>query len=211
MTEAQIIEMYNLGHDLVHHTGTCGPTGHVNVGWDDTSKYPDGQEYALVKADVMASQDWMRARGLTRGLGYGVVGFSNGLVKTQTLTRRTNITAALRDAGLKKIRQSGTYYESYYGACQEPAMLLPQNPLVLDATASGTVTGWVDQMIARGGWAGLTFHNIYLGSTTGANDIAVAKYETIIAYIAGKVAEGKLRVLPMSEAMAEMDAVPLPV
>lgn len=211
MTEAKMLEMYNLGHEFIHHTGRCGPTGHVNVGWDDTSKYPDGQEYALVKDDIEYSQNWMTARGATRGLGYGVVGFTTGLDDAQTLARRTNITNAVRDAGMKKMRQLGTYYESYYGNCGLPTLFPPQTTMVQDATSEATITGIVDKIIARGGWGGLTFHNVYLGSTTGANDVDVAKFKAVMAYIQTKVAAGVLRVLPFSEAMKQFDTVREPV
>lgn len=202
MSQAQIAKMYSLGHECIRHTGTAG-----NFGWDNTSKYPDGQEYDLVKADNAASDAWAVQSGFERGRGYGVVGFTNGLANTQTLARRTNITNALRDSGLLKCRQLGTYNSSWYGNAGSPSsMLVTQSRMHQAADTTGTITGIVDQIIARGGWSGLTYHDIALSGATG-NNVNVADFETVMDYIAGKVAAGTLRVLPFSEAMVEMSNV----
>ena len=204
MSEAEILKMYSLGHELICHTGTVG-----NVGWNDTGKYPDGQEYALVKADIKAAFDWMDSRSANRGKGYAVVGYTNGLVNTQTLTRRTNISNAIRDAGVIKCRQLGTYYGSYYGCAGEAQTLITQSRMASSADSTATLTGIVDSIIQQGGWSGLTFHDFVLSGATG-NNLTATDFETVMEYIATKVAAGVLRVMPFSEAMQAISATPKP-
>lgn len=205
MTEAQLLKMYALGHELICHTGTAG-----NFGWDNTTKYPDGQEYARVKADIETAWAWMDSHNANRGKGYAVVGFTNGLANTQTYARRQNISNAIRDAGVLACRQLSGYVGSYYGNGCERQTVLPQSKLVTAADSTGTVTGIIDQIIARGGWSGLTFHDIVLSGATG-NNYNVADFETVMDYIATKVAAGTLRVLPFSEAMKAMSVIPAPL
>lgn len=204
MTEAQLLKMYALGHEIICHTGTAG-----DFGWDNTTKYPNGNEYALVKADIEAAWTWMDSRNANRGKGYAVVGFTNGLVNTQTYTRRQNISNAVRDAGVFACRQLGGYVGSYYGNGGEQQTVVTVSHMAGSGDATATLTGIVDQIIARGGWSGLTFHDIVLSGATG-NNYNVADFETVIDYIAGKVAAGSLRVLPFSEAMQMMSIVPAP-
>lgn len=196
MTTAQISAMYDDGHDVIYHTGAG-----ASLGWDNTTKYPDGSEYALIKADVEVSESYRRANGWTRGLGFGVVGWTNGLVATQTLARRTNIANALRDAGLRKIRQLGTYYASHYEvAGNEPLLTTPSQLIQTTAAHSNAaVQAIVDKVIARGGISGLTYHDIVLTGESG-NNRNVDTFAADMAYIASKVAVGSIRVCPMSEA-----------
>ena len=204
MSEAEILHMEDLGHELICHTGSPG-----DYGWDNTTKYPDGSEYELVKADVKAAFDWMLARNRTRGIGYGVVGFTNGLVNTQTLSRRRNIAQALRDAGMKKIRQLGGYTGSYYGNGRENQLVLPMSRAVTAADATATVTAAIDAVEARGGWSGLTFHDVALAGATG-NNVNVDVFEAVLDYLATREKAGGVRVIPFAEAMNEMETVPLP-
>lgn len=204
MTEAQLLKMIALGHEVICHTGTTG-----DYGWDNVTKYPDGQEYALVKADLGAAWARMGTMGVTDGVGYAVVGFTNGLVNTQTYARRQNISNALRDAGVVACRQLGNYVGSYYGNGGEVQTVLPGSRMVTSADSTATLTGIIDQIIARGGWSGLTFHDLVLSGATG-NNYNVADFETVMDYIAGKVAAGTLRVMPFSKAMQMMSVVPQP-
>ena len=151
----------------------------------------------------------MDSRAANRGKGYAVVGYTNGLVNTQTLTRRTNISNAIRDAGVVKCRQLGTYYGSYYGCAGEAQTLVTQNRMASSADSTATLTGIVDSIIAQGGWSGLTFHDFVLSGATG-NNLTVADFETVMEYIATKVAAGVLRVMPFSEAMQAISATPKP-
>lgn len=57
----------------------------------------------------------------------------------------------------------------------------------------------VDKVIARGGISGLTYHDIVLTGESG-NNRNVDTFAADMAYIAGKVTAGAIRVLPMSEA-----------
>lgn len=208
MTEAQLLQMCSEGHEAIGHTGAAGPGG-VNGGWDNTVKYPDGTEYAGVLADELALQSWMNARGLTRGSKYAVVGFTNGLVNTQSYTRRQNITNALKASGVKRVRQLGTYFESFYGCAQEAALITPGVRMVAATDTAATINGIVDQIIARGGWSGLVFHDFVLSGASG-NQVNVSVLKEILTYIAAKVAAGQLRVKLFSDAMAEVAKIPVP-
>lgn len=200
MTAAEIERMYALGHECICHTGTAG-----NYGWDNTVKYPDGQEYALVMADITAFRDWASAQGYVRGIDYGVVGFTNGLVNTQSISRRRAIARAVADAGMRKVRQLGTYNSSYYGAGGCGDRFVTQSQMVTAATTTGACTNIIDQIILRRGWSGLTFHDIVLSGATG-NNYNVADLETVLDYIAAKEAAGLIRTRLFSEAMREMES-----
>lgn len=204
MTEAQLLKMYELGHEIICHTGTAG-----DYGWDNLTKYPDGQEYNLVKADIAAAWAWMNSHGTTRGLGHAVVGFTNGLVNTQTFARRQNISNAIKDAGVVACRQLGNYIGSYYGNGGEKSTVITQSRMVTSGDSTGTITGVIDQLCTRGGWSGLTYHDIVLSGATG-NNRNVADFITEMRYIESKVASGALRVLPFSEAMRAMRLVQKP-
>jgi hypothetical protein len=82
--------------------------------------------------------------------------------------------------------------------------------MITSSVGTGTATGYVDSIIARGGWSGFVFHNIQLSGATG-NDYNIADLETVIDYIATKVAAGTLRVLPFGEAMRELGQVRYPL
>lgn len=196
LTLSQLKEMYADGHEIICHTGSG-----AEVGWNDTGKYPDGNEYALVKADIQAFQSWADANGFSVGRNYAVVGFTNGLDSTQTLTRRNNISQALRDSGIVKIRQLGGWGGPYYGDSFSPSLTTPMTSM-LDAEQSvATITGIIDNIIARpGGWHGLTMHNVVAGGAT-SNTITMDTFRQVVDYMDTKVAAGQLRVMPFSKAM----------
>lgn len=200
MTEAQVRQMYDLGHEVIYHSG-AGAEG----GWDSTTKYPDGSEYAILKAEIEEFWGWLRAHGMPRGISYGVVGFTNGLVNTQTYERRLNISNALRDAGFLAIRQLDGYRGSYYGTGGERQTVVTGSQLVTSAQTVGDVTTILDRLEARGGWTGLTFHDLILSGATG-NTVNVSTFEAIALDIATRVRAGKLRVLPFSDAMRAIRA-----
>jgi hypothetical protein len=197
ITLAQAEEMYDDGHEFICHTGTAG-----DYGWDSLVKYPDGSEYDLIKADFAAWKNWSRANGFLRGVDYAVVGFTNGLVNTQTLERRANIGNAIIDSDIKKVRQLGTYNSSYY-SCVDDDYLVTQSTMVTSATATATLTSNIDSLIARGGWSGLTFHDFVLSGATG-NSYNIADLVTVLDYIKTKVDAGVLKVVPFGEAMTRM-------
>jgi hypothetical protein len=204
MTAAQVSKMYEHGHEAIHHTGAG-----AMVGWDDLTKYPDGSEYALVKADIEASWAMFRAYGWTRGIGYGVVGNTNGMVKTQTLTRRRNIRNAVMDAGLSRVRVLGATiatFDSHFEHASSPATFLTPSLLATSTTTSGDIDSYVNALVTRGGWGGITFHDFVLSGAAGTN-MNIATLDAALVNIIDKVNHGVLRVLPMSEAM---QAIPLP-
>lgn len=207
MTPAQMDSMISDGHEAIHHTGTTGPAGNVDVGWDNVAKYPPGQEYALVKADVEASQAYFRSRGWTKGLGYGVIGFTNGLSGTQSLARRRDIMRGLRDGGLRHIRQLGGYTQSHFEHADHSPLVKQVTTMLQTSTAYSTanVQSLIDKLILRGGWTGITYHDIVLTGESGNNrnvDVVAADLD----YIGSKVRSGDLRVLLMSEAIPSLPA-----
>jgi len=196
MTLSQVSELYGAGNECICHTGTPG-----EVGWNNTGKYPDGSEYTLVKADIEAFKTWATLNGFSAGKDYAVVGFTNGLDTAQTITRRNNISQALRDAGVIKIRQLGSWVGAYYGDCST-ASLTNCNSTMLDSGMSvATITGIIDTLIARpGSWHGLTIHSLVAATPTG-NAITGDTFRQVVDYIDAKVSAGQLRVLTFSQAM----------
>ncbi len=196
LTLNQIKEMYADGHEVICHTGSG-----AEVGWNDTVKYPNGSEYTLVKADLQGFQSWADENGFSAGRNYAVVAFTNGLDSTQTLPRRNNISQALRDAGIVKIRQLGGWGGPYYGDSFSPSLTTPMTSMLDAAQSVATITGIIDNIIARpGGWHGLTMHNVVAGGAT-ANTITMDTFRQVVDYMDAKVASGQLRVMPFSKAM----------
>ena len=207
MTASHMDAMIGDGHEAIHHTGLAGPAGNVDVGWDNTVKYPDGQEYALVKADVEATQAYFRARGWTAGLGYGVVGFTSGLSGSQTILRRRNIIRGLRDGGLRHVRQLGGYTQSHFEHADHGPLVKQVTTMVQTSVAYPTVSvqALVDKLLLRGGWTGITYHDLVLTGESG-NSRNVDAVAADLDYIGAKVRSGDLRVLPMSEAIPALPA-----
>lgn len=202
MTAAQMDAMIADGHEAIHHTGATGPAGAVDVGWDNTTKYPAGEEYQRVKADVEASQTYFRERSWMAGLGYGVVGFTSGLTSTQSLARRREIMRGLRDGGLRHIRQLGRYTQSHFEHVDHSPLVKQASSMITTSVAwpTASVQAIVDKLKLRGGWTGLTYHDFVLTGEAG-NNRNVDAFQTDVDYIAAQVRDGLLQVLPMSEAI----------
>jgi len=203
MTLAQIGKMYDAGHECVRHTGA----GAV-VGWNDTTKYPDLTVYETVKADCDAYRTWAVANGFTRGLGYGVVGIDNGMVKSQALSRRNSIAQAIYDSGERHVRTLTTAV-STYDTHFEHVGHVPLFKTAVYQVRSTTTTANIDTVItelkSRGGWSGITFHTAVLDSAVPAgNDVGGVVLDYTMAAIATEVANGNIICLPFSEAMAEL-------
>lgn len=209
LTNAQCDALYALGHEHICHTGS-GAGSAAEYGWDSTVKYPDGQEFELVKADLSAFDAWAASRGYTRGRKYGVVGFTNGLSPTQTLARRNNIARALKDSGYKKFRQLSGNGIPYYGDSGTPSLLTSATSIVGSSALTADITALIDKVIARGtGWYGFTFHDVVMSGAAG-NNVLVSTLIDVAAYLASKVAAGSCDVLPFSESMERLSWVPGP-
>lgn len=196
LTLSQVADLYGSGNEFICHTGTTG-----EVGWNDTGKYPDGSEYALVKADIDAFKAWAASNWFPAGKDYAVVGFTNGLDIAQTITRRNNISQALRDAGVIKIRQLGTWTGAYYGDCATSSLTNCNSTMLDSGMSVATITGVIDTLIARpGSWHGLTIHRLVAASATG-NEITGDTFRKVVDYIDAKVSAGQLRVMTFSKAM----------
>ncbi len=196
MTQAQMNELGLAGHEFICHTGAG-----AELGWDSATKYPDGSEYALVKADLNAFKSWCEGAGFSSGKDYAVVAFTNGLASTQALARRNNISQALIDSGVKKVRQLGGWAGAYYGDSWAPSLTTPMTSMVTSSTPVGDVQALIDKLIARrGSWHAITMHDIVLSGAT-ANSVNVDIFRQIIDYIAAQVQAGKLYVMTFSQAM----------
>lgn len=205
MTQAQMQQMYDGGHELIHHHGSG-----AEVGWDNTTKYPDGQEYALIKADIVSNQEYLAANGFMRGIGYGVVGFTNGLSPTQTLERRTNIANAIRDGGLKKVRQLQAFQACYYGCGGGNAnTIVTPSQLIGSSETVDTVKTVIDKIEARGGWSGLTFHDFALSGAIG-NNVNTPVFDGVCQYLSDRIKAGGISVVNFSDAMRTMTSIAAP-
>jgi len=201
MTLAQIGKMYDAGHECVRHTGAGAA-----LGWDNTTKYPDVSVYADVKADCDAYRTWAVANGFTRGVGYGVIGWTNGMVKTQTLARRNSIAQAVYDSGERHVRTLTTAvstYDSHFEHTDHSPLFKNPGLQILATTTQGNVDTFIAGLKARGGWNSITFHTAVLSGGSG-NDINASVLDTVMSSIVTEVAAGTIVCLPFSEAMEEI-------
>lgn len=197
---ADLVKMYEGGHEFIYHTG-AGAT----VGWDDVIKYPDGHEYALIRADIEGFWGWLRELGATRGLGYGVVPYTNGLDSAQPYSRRMNISRALRDAGMLGVRQLSSFQGSFYGCGGERQTLITKSVIMSSGTTASSITDLVEKIKSHGGWSGISMHDIVMSGASG-NDINFSTLKEVAEKLAAEVEAGKLRVLPFSDAMRAIRA-----
>lgn len=198
LTEAQIQQMYDEGHEPIHHTfASATKTG----GYANATQWPTAAD---ITADVQAQWAYLRSKGWTRGIGHAVWGYTYGFAASVAEARQAIVNAGLQAAGLKSMRKSVPF-----GTCLTPharAGLL--DPLVIDGAvqvtstdSATTVNAIVDRAEALGEWAIITIHRAVLDAAVpGSLEMKVGEFDTVFSYIAGRVRGGGLTCLPQGEA-----------
>lgn len=194
MTLAQIDEMYQQGHECIHHTydGTK-VNGYVNA-----TDWPAAADIAL---DIKAGFNYFIEHGWTRGLGKIVNAFANPFSPGTAVARQQLIQAAMSAAGVECSRASIGLYTTQMSLGYKG--VVPFNIRgAIQVTSTDTTAGIktiIDQAEENGEWAVLTFHRI-VASGAGSLETTTTIFEEVCAYLDSRCSAGHLDVLPFGEA-----------
>lgn len=194
MTLAQIDQMYDEGHECVHHTydGTK-QNGYLNA--------TDWTSAAAISDDINQQWAYFRTQGWHRGIGFAVDGFSNPFAKTVSASRQALLKAAFSMAGVRCSRASVGLYTTqmplgYHGV--RPYFLRGAIQVTSTDTAAAMKT-IIDQAEANGEWAIFTLHRA-VESGAGSLETTTTILDEVCAYAAARVAAGNFMVEPMGQA-----------
>jgi hypothetical protein len=199
MTLAQINEMYQAGHECIHHTFDSTKTaGYVNAAsWPNT---------AVIANDVRQQWDYFRAQGWFRGIGKAVVGFAEAFTSTTANARQNLVMDALRSAGVECWRKSTNLYTTQMslGNKATAPFMLRGAVQVTSTDTPASIQAIIDQAEDTGEWAIITLHRAVADSATpGSLEMRVSDMATWLAYLQSRVAAGKLIVAPLGETYDE--------
>jgi peptidoglycan/xylan/chitin deacetylase (PgdA/CDA1 family) len=194
MTLAQVDQMYDEGHECIHHTydGTK-QNGYANA--------TDWTSAAAIADDIGQQWAYFRTQGWLSGVGFAVDAFSNPFAKTVTASRQALLKAAFSMAGVRCSRASVALYTTqmslgYHGV--RPYFLRGAIQVTSTDTAA-SIKAVIDQAEANGEWAIITLHRA-VASGAGSLETTTAILEEVCAYAAQRVADGNLMVGPMGQA-----------
>lgn len=194
MTAAQIDEMYQEGHECIHHTYD----GTKVAGYVDATDWTSSAAIAL---DIKAGFDYFIDQGWTRGLGKAVNAFTNIYTAATSVARQQLVQDAMRAAGVECSRASvaqSTRQMSigYKGVAPFHVQGAIQVTSTDTAAAIKTI---IDQAEENGEWAVLTFHRV-VASGAGSLETTTTIFEEVCAYLDARRSAGHLDVLPFGQA-----------
>jgi hypothetical protein len=97
LSTAQVADLYNSGHDLIHHTYSNTKVG----GYVNSTDWPTG---ASITNDILNTWSYLKTNGWTRGIGFGVVGFNSAFTSTTATLRAQLVRDAVTASGMKAWR-----------------------------------------------------------------------------------------------------------
>lgn len=193
MTLAQVQQMYDEGHECIHHTydGTK-QNGYINA--------TDWTSAAAISNDIRAQWEYFKDRGWTRGIGKVVNAFVNPFTASATAARHKLMYAAMKAAGVECSRASTNLYTT-----QVPLGYKGVTPFhlrgaiqITNTTTAADVQTIIDQAEANGEWAIITVHRA-VASSPGSLEMTTANFATWLSYLKTRVNAGNIRVAPMGE------------
>lgn len=201
MTAQQLDELYRFGHEIIHHTFDSTKTaGYVSAA--------DWASSAAISEDIRAQWSYFRARGWTRGIGFGVWGGAKTFVSSTTLARQNLVRDGLRNGGLIAIRSSVPFNEPKN--VLQPLCQMPIDPMVITGAVQVTSTDTaaalmaiVDAAEATGQWAIITLHRA-VASAPGSLETTPGILQTLFQYIADRQAAGGIVNAPFGETYMAM-------
>jgi len=201
MTAAQISEMYAYGHECIHHTYDASKAnGYVN-----SADWPTA---LTISEDVRAQWAYFAAQGWTRGIGFGVWGFTQAFESGQTQARQQLVRDGLRNGGLVAVRRSVPYNEA--NKHLQCTTRMPVDPLVVagclqisaDSTDANFIAA-VDAAESTGQWAIITLHRAVV-SAPGALEILSSALASGVSHLASRVAAGGVVCQPFGEVYSDI-------
>jgi hypothetical protein len=197
MTLAQIDEMYDDGHECIHHTYDATKTnGYLNA--------TDWPSSAVIAADIRDQWAYFRTQGWMRGIGKAVSAMAEPFDKGITEARQKLVLAGMRAAGVECHRRGVNLYTTQMPVAHnavKPFMLRGSVQIASTHSASDIQT-IIDQAESSGEWAIITIHRAVASSPSGL-EMTTANFETWLAYLAARVAAGGVLVQPLGEVYDE--------
>lgn len=199
MTLAQINQMYQQGHECVHHTYDSTKTnGYVNA--------TDWPSAALISADLKNQWDFFRTQGWLRGIGKCVAGFAESFITTTTAARQALVYAGLQAGGAECWRKSTNFYtqQTSLGNKATAPFMLRGAIQIASTNVAQDVINIIDQAELNGEWAIITIHRaVPDGTTPSGLEMTASNMQTWIDYLGYRAQVGQLMVQPMGEVYDE--------
>lgn len=204
MTVAQINEMYQAGHEVINHTYEAAPgTGATKTGgYGNASQWPAASDIA---EDIRAQWAFLKSQGWTRGIGYGVWGYTYGFDPANSVARQAIVSAGLKAAGVQAMRKSTGYAGETVAGVLPPLCNVPLDPFVIggaiqitSTTTAADVKAVIDQAEATGQWAIITVHRA-VASSPGSLEMTTANFTDWMAYLRSRVDAGGVVCAPFGE------------
>lgn len=197
MTEAQIDEMYNNGHECIHHTYDATKTnGYVNA--------TDWASAAAIADDIRDQWNYFLTKGWTRGIGKAVSAFVQPYTNGIAEARQRLILAAMKAAGVECHRESGNLYTTQMslGNKATKPFMLRGAIMITNTHTAANVQAVIDQAEANGEWAIITIHRA-VASGPASLEMTTADFQTWLDYLNTRVQAGGVQVQPLGEVFDE--------
>lgn len=193
MTLAQVQQMYDEGHECIHHTYDGTKTN----GYLNATDWPAASD---ISADIKQGFDYFRSQGWVHGIGKAVNAFANPFTSGQTAARHKLMFAAMQAANVECSRASVPLYT------QQPSLgyrgvrpfHLPGAIQITNTNTTADVQAVVDQAETNGEWAIITAHRA-VDSSPSTLEMTTANFATWLAYLNTRVQAGGITVAPMGE------------
>lgn len=204
MTEAQITEMYQDGHEIINHTYDAAPgTGATKTGgYGNASQWPTAADIA---EDIRAQWAYFKSKGWNRGIGYGVWGYTYGYDPANSTARQALVTTGLKSANVMAMRKSVGYAGESNAGVIPPLTKMPVDPFVVcgsvqitSTTTAAMVKSCIDQAELTGQWVIITVHRAVL-SAPGSLEMTVADFQDWMGYLKTRIDAGAVLNAPFGE------------
>ena len=208
MSVAQINEMYKAGHEVINHTYEAAPgTGATKTGgYGNATQWPAASDIA---EDIRAQWAFMKSQGWTRGVGYGVWGYTYGFDPALSVARQAIVSAGLKNAGVQAMRKSTGYAGETTGGVIPPLCNVPVDPLVIggaiqisSTNTAADVKAVIDQAEATGQWCIITVHRA--SETPSGLEMTPANFADWMTYLKQRVDAGGVICAPFGETYNEL-------
>lgn len=209
MSTAQITEMYHAGHECINHTyeGPPGTTVVKNGGYANAAQWPAASDIA---EDIRSQWAFFKTNGWTRGIGYGVWGYTHAFDPSFSVARQALVVAGFKAAGVLALRKSVGYIGEFTGGVVQPSYNMPVDLLsvigVIQITSTNTaqdVKTAIDNAEATGQLCIITVHRA-VDSAPGSLEMLTTDFADWMSYLSQRVALGGVICAPFGETINEL-------
>lgn len=196
MTSAQIVGMYNAGHDITIHATYSGLT------------MPEINNADALRVDIRAGLDWLTSLGLMRSQYLTAWPEGKIVLKDNTLAfpiyNELGITAARGSAIGYQSYSQGIYNSVRLGDNPHPAMYMRARPYSSNGYPISTAERDLDEVVKYGGLMIIELHNVLPeGTPLNTVDITPTDLETLITTVKRYEASGLVSIKRLSDLIDE--------